>query len=244
MKRIATTALLLLMAGAGPAAAQYGLGLYWDGCSADPHEQVKTFACDTNVGAPFVLYATIAVPVDVPQLVAATVVVDVWFWHSRSVPPWWQTALGQCRANAIGMSFDPPSLATAGCPDLWQQGLIMSVFAAQPHPYNPLAIRLNGGAVLPAGQEIHLLADGTELNVARIVIFHSKTTGTGSCGGCQDCAELVYLETKLQQPAGYGDYTVTNENTPGSNVAFWQEPWCIPVGTRNRTWGALKGFDR
>jgi len=245
MKRIVKMVALGLLAGAAPAVAQSGLGLYWDGCSADAHEQVKTFACDTNVGEPFVLYATIVVPADMPQFAAASVIVDVWYWYFAPVPPWWQTAADQCRQNAIVMSFDPSSLATPGCPDLWQGGAIVSVFVPQLGVPVPNMLRLNGGAALPAGQEIHVPADGTELNVCRIILYRSKTIGTDACGGCSTCAQLEYRESKLQQPAGAGDYSVSygREGKYGS-LAFWNG-WCEPPdAAQNRSWGQIKGMYR
>lgn len=240
---IRTLTLLSFALFASSASAQSGLGLFWDGCSADPHQDTRTFACDTNAGEAFSLYATVVVPAEMPQFTAASLTVDVGNWYSAPVPDWWRTAAGQCRENAITMTFDPVEVATPGCPDIWQGTFVMSAFAPQLLGSGEI-LRLRGAAAVQAGNEVHVFPDGAELVVCRIRISRQQTVGTGSCAGCTTCEMLALQECKLQQPPGYGDYTLTNGQYGWSNVAFWNGHCIPPDPVQNRSWGAIKGMYR
>ncbi len=243
-KRWPLAILLALGAAAPPAWGQGGLGLRWDGCAADPgsrHE--KRFACDSNVGGSFVLFASVVAPANMPRFAAASATIDVVVSRDFPLPPWWQVAPGQCRAGAIAMLFDPAMLET-NCPDLWQGGQRMSAVQIQPGRIGAGTVRLYGGAALEAGHEVEVLADGTELNVCRVHISRSRSSGTEACDGCPTCAFINFSECRLLQPAGLGDYTVTFPSGPGGSFVYWNGV-CDPyVPTTRRTWGAIKGMYR
>lgn len=235
----------LCLALASGAHAQSGLNLYWGGCS-DGGTMLRTFACNTNTGAAFELYASVIIPTDMPRFAAASVIIDVHF-IGVSVPSWWQVATGQCRANAVSMSFDPNQYVT-NCPDIWGGAVPLSVFAPQYGIQGQAnELRLNGGAAVPAGQEIALVADGTELVISRVIITRAKTTGTGACAGCITGACLWFSESFLQQPLPDPAYRVTQ---PAFNsFAMWNGftyGYCSGVwdAARNRTWGQVKGLYR
>lgn len=243
MKKIATLTAAMLALSATFAFAAGGLNLHFGGCSVDVGASSSaTFACNTNAGSE-VLYASVVLPASMPLFLGTSALIDVTV-ESPTLPDWWQTAAGQCRANAISMSFDPSLLAT-DCGDIWGGTPNLSVFQLQQYLHGPNMVRLNGGAAVPAGQEIALVADGTtELNVARVSISHSKTTGTGACAGCEVGACIVLQECYLQQPAGNPLYRLT---TPISNVVTFNgaSPLCAgATPTQNRTWGAVKGLYR
>ena len=146
-----------------------------------------------------------------------------------------------CRSTATG------SRAPGTCGNIWQDNPTLSVFAVQQGVNGPNKVRLNGGAAIPAGSEIVVAADGAELIVSKVTITRAKTVGTGSCAGCLTGACIVLNECKLQQPAGIGDYTVTNAATPGSNFVTWQNGMAqcpLPTPAQNRTWGAVKNLYR
>ncbi len=247
MKKILTLAATLMVIGASASMAS-GLYLNWDDCSAasgGAGVQQKTFACNSNTGAGFALYTSVAVPTTMPKFTATSAIVDVAV-DAPTLPDWWLTNAGQCRPNAVTMSFDPVVLALS-CPNIWADGILLSVFAAQQGTNGPNKVRLNGGAAIPAGSEITVNADGTELLVSKVNISRTKSTGTGSCAGCNLGACLVLNECFLQQPAGMGDYRVTNAATPGSNFVTWQGgvAQCpLPTPAQNRTWGAVKNLYR
>ena len=238
MRRPIVVAALLLLLGASTATAQGGLALYWDGCS-DGGVSAKTFACDTNSGPGFELYASVVLPQDMQRFAAASVAIQCWLLGP--VPDWWKTRTGDCRLNAISSSFDSANLVT-NCPDIWQGTLHLSVFDARPDVYASNLLRLTGGAAVPAGSEFSLVADGIELVICKSTNSRETSFGTGSCAGCATGATLVFGESKLQQPAGVGDYTVINEAPGRTRSVDWQGG--APTPTQNRTWGAVKGLYR
>ena len=247
MKKLITLAVTLLALSASTAMAQSGLGLYWNGCS-DGGASVRTFACNLNTGSE-TMYATMKVPNDMPSFAATSAIIDITF-ETAGIPDWWMTLTGQCSANRVTESYDPAQFTT-NCADIWQGSINLSVFQAQQgtnvqgHAANTL--RLNGGAAIPAGSEIQVLADGTELVVCKVTITHTKTAGATGCAGCAIPACIVLNECKAQQPAGVGDYTVINEAPGMTRWVTWNgSPTNCPAGTptQSRTWGAVKNLYR
>lgn len=239
-------ALALLTAPAVPASAS-GLGLAWDHCFQSGGTWQKLFACDQNLGQD-VLVVSVIPPADMPSFAATSVIVDV-VVDAGSLPPWWLTATGQCRANAIVPSFDPTSFPlTAECPSLWGDTVPLQVFAIQQGLHGPGTFRINSGAAVPAGSEYLVQGNAVSYLAARITFMHSKTVGAGACDGCRTGACLLLNEMKMQQPAGLGDYTVTNAAEIGSNSATMNADgsyytYCY-TPTANRTWGAVKSLYR
>lgn len=242
MKKIVTLTAALLAFSATLALAAGGLNLHFGGCAADGGATTSTFACGVNTGQE-VLYASVVLPANMPRFLGTTALIDVTV-EAPSLPDWWLTASGQCRANSIGMSFDPLTIGTA-CDGIWGTTSNLAVFQLQQNLHGPNTFRLNGGAAVQAGQEIALVADGTtELNVCRVVITHAKTTGVDACAGCSSGACIVLQECYLQQPAGQPLYRLT---TPISNVVTFNNGTLDCMGatpTQNKTWGAVKGMYR
>lgn len=248
MKKVITLVATLLAFGATSAMAQ-GLNLYWNNCS-DGGVTSQTWACNANTGTTFALVMTAILPTAIAQLSGTTAVVDVRV-DNATLPDWWQAASGGCRANAIGMSFDPNSNTSNCTTDMWGGSNPTTVFTVQPARNWPNHVRLNGAGALPAGQEIALAADGTEYYIGRVTINRSKTVGTGSCTGCALPACIVFNESKFQTPAGANDVLVTNEAS--NRWVTWNGPWSDPdpitgcpsnTPAMNRTWGAIKGMYR
>jgi len=243
MKKILTLAAALMVFGASASLAQGGLNLNWDGCS-DGGVAAKTWACNSNTtGGALAIFGSVVVPHDMPLFAATSAIVDIAF-TGGTIPAWWMTLAGQCSANRVDMSFAASVLVT-NCGNIWQDSPNLAVFQVQQGVNGPDRVRLNGGAAVPAGSELPTVADGSELSFCKISIGKSKTVGTGSCAGCLTGACIVLNECKLQQPAGVGDYTVTNP--AARNFVSWQAggPVC-PQATpsQNRTWGAVKNLYR
>jgi len=242
MKKIVTFVAALMTFGASASMAAGGLNLFWNGCS-DGGVSTQTFACDANTGSAFTLYASLILPQDMPFFAATSVIIDIRF-SSPSIPAWWQTLNGQCSANRISESYDSANFVT-NCPDIWQGQVNLSVFQAQQGVFAANSLRLNGGAAVPAGNEIDHIADGTEWVVCKVSIGRAKTVGTGSCAGCNIGTCIVLNECKSQEPGDYGDCTITQPAV--SNFATWQVggPSC-PAATpaQSRTWGAVKNLYR
>ncbi len=249
MKKVLTLAATLMVLGATASMAS-GLYLNWDDCAAGGVVKDKTFACGSNLGNVQV-YCSAIVPADMPSFAATSAIVDVTV-DGATLPDWWLTNSGQCRQNAISMTFDPTALAGGfNCWNIWHDNPNLSVFAVQQgtnvQGHSANQVRLNGGAAIPAGSEYDVPNDGAELIISKVIINFTKTINTGACAGCDVAACLVFNEAKMQQPAGIGDYTVTNAAETNSNYVTWQtNPTNCPLSTPalNRTWGAVKSLYR
>lgn len=244
---------LLVPAGAAAQGLSSGLYLFWDRCYTAGGTVTKTFACDSNTGPVMAMYASVVIPADMPQFAAASVIVDVYL-SGGTISPWWQTRTGQCRAGAITASFDWPALDPSECMNIWQSTPLLSVMQVLPGISGPDMLRISSGAAVPAGSELVWVADGTELVVARIAISRAKTVGADACPGCVGTACFSYTESKLQQPAGIGDYTITNWGgyatgyayLHGSSGSLAPQTYYHPcfTSTPSRSWGAIKGMYR
>lgn len=232
------------------------LRLAWDQCQTNGGTTHATFACQTNTGRPYTLIASIVLPVDIPQFAAASVFIHAYVGGIGRAA-WWQTALGECRVNAIGMSFDPQNLAESGCPNIWEGHSNAEVFLVQTLGDHPYVLRLSGGAAVPVGSQFPLVADGSELVIARLTIARAKSTGPGACEGCANKVCFAFVESRLQQPAGLGDYWFYWDYFGGSEAYanYSQSPSFGPANTPepcgggwvaglNRTWGAIKTMYR
>ena len=83
----------------------------------------------------------------------------------------------------------------------------------------------------------------------RVGISNARSTGNGSCAGCTDGACIVFNSIQVTQPAGVGDYTISNPLV--RNFVQWQGgggsvaggcPASVP--TRQQTWGSVKSLYR
>lgn len=242
MKLASSLAALLLVVATPAAWATGGINLFWNDCS-ETGQSLLTFACDTNAGY-LVLYVSVVPPQDLPQLGGVSVTLRMKA-SDGALPDWWLTNAGQCRQNAITCSFDP-AFNVSSCSDIWQGTPNVSVFEALPDQFEPNALVLKGAAAVPSGSELNVVADGSELQVCRFVIQRAKSTGAGSCTGCEIEACLALIECKLLQPEGVGDVTLTGPAV--RNWVVWQGDASLPcpqsVPTRNRTWGAVKELYR
>ena len=242
MKKVTTLAVMLLALAASAAQAQSGLNLAWDQCILGAGVQDKVFACNTNTGAAFTMHASVIVPEAMTKFAATSCVLDIHV-DDAGLPPWWMTTTGQCRAGAIGISFDSSNNVT-DCGQLWQTQNPLVVSTVQQGGNGPNRLRIIGTAAVPAGSELIVPADNAELWVCRITISRAATVGACNTG-CALGACIVLNEMYMQQPS-LPAYRVTNEAT--SRWVTWNGgggtdcPTDTP--TMNRTWGAVKGLYR
>lgn len=218
--------------------------LAWDDCYGGGGAANKAFACDTNVGQPFSLYASVVPPPGVTQYVGHLAVFDL-RWSSAQLPNWWRigsTTPPSCRV-ASSLSAVPAAGATT-CLDVTghpQFGGIDYNFTNSP-----------GDARLRTAyaMETHLagpLASTQELTVLAITIDRRRTTGTGSCAGCAEpvCIEFVSLlldQVDLNLPQARvttGEQRFVTWNGP---APFTSCPASTPV--QPRTWGQVKSLYR
>lgn len=238
MKKVLTLAAALLVFGASASMAQ-GLNLYWGNCSTAGTLNVNP-VCTSSTGAAYTMHA-MAYPPAMPMFAATSTVIDIQV-ADAAIPAWWQTLSGQCRANAIGISYDPTN-NTTDCGDLWQGNPNLQVSTVQQGVNGPNRVRVLGTAAVPAGSELNVPA-GSEQWVCRVTIARAGTVGACNTG-CTSPATIVLNEMFMQQPGGLPAYRITNPADNyciGMNGGNAQCPGATPA--QNTTWGAVKSLYR
>ena len=238
--KTALVALAMLAGFALPCHAA-GINLSWDDCGAAGGAN-KTFACDVNTGASFVLVGSFSAPDGSTAITGTEVAVDI-SSVTAELPNWWQFFAGEaCRRTSLSASADFVSFPYAACQDLWAAQAIGAV-AAYIHPYGSLRCRSRLIAFFAWPQEYWApVESGVEYYAFRIAIARDKTVGSSACAGCLAPVALVLNEIKLTQPTGVGNFRIQNPSE--RNYVSWQggDPWqsCLFVPARNSTWGAIK----
>lgn len=227
-----------------PAAFAQGVNLYWNDCGGGTNAAInQTFACDTNVGDPLVMFLSVVSPYEVPQFVAVEASVDV-LVSGGSLPPWWQLGAGQCRDGAMRATCDPNEFGTPACPDIWDGAQPISVYQVTSAPVT-WAFRFRFAAAVQYPSPISTAEVGQELVVGLVRVTRDKSTGPGACDGCLAGACFVAEQVKLMQPAGLGDLLLTSPATNNwvqlNGGIGWQNCYVPNV---NRTWGAIKTLYR
>jgi hypothetical protein len=237
MKKVLTLAAALLVFGASASMAQ-GLNLHWNNCAAGGGLTNLATNCASNTGL-MTLVAS-AYPPAMPMFAATSTVVDIQV-DGPSLPVYWQTLAGQCRQNAIAISYDPNNNGS-DCGDLWQGNPNLQVSTVQQGVNGPNRVRLLGTAAVPAGSELSVPA-GDELWVCRVTISRANTVTCND--GCAAQATIVLNEMYMQQPGGLPAYRITNvadNYCVGLNGGNAQCPGATPA--QNTSWGAVKNLYR
>jgi hypothetical protein len=212
--------------------AQGGLNLSWNDCGL-AGAALQAFACNTNSGSPFRLVGSFVPPAGVEQLVAIQSEVRI---ASTTLPEWWQFGPAFCRgAAALSASAD---FHDGACADPWN-----GLGAAQPVQFdlshygsNTARLRITTQIQGPTGRA---LDPGVEYDAFKLLLQPARTTGFGSCAGCDAPVTLSFEQARLvQAPAMAFDPVVTA--TLDRNVAWWQsQPGPPPViASVNPTAGA------
>jgi hypothetical protein len=227
-----------MLAGAAVASAS-GINLSWDNCSTfgNPYE---AFACNTNTGAHRLVGSFVA-PAGVSMMTANEISIEI--QSAGPMPSWWEFYQpGSCRQASLVPSFDFTGLI--GCLDSWHGAGYGGIAA-----YQTLAsdrrkiVAVVATDYLTAGP----LSEGSEYYSFIMDINNDKTVGAGSCAGCDVTACIQLTSIRLDQPVGFGDYTLTNPVI--STFALWQPALTGPgcpgvVPNRHSTWGAVKSLYR
>lgn len=252
-----------------PASAQeaVSLKLSWDHCAADGPVGDRSFACDANSGSES-LYGSMVINdgVDRLQVSSFTAYVDLRF-TSSSLPPWWQTLLGQCRTNGLGVNYGPFPEGGTCAPwfALSDVHSFIGTFQFHPESQGPASMRLDLGVALPIEYHNVTLHAGQELMLFQILLSHAKSTGAGACAGCTvpTCigfgqlsiqhavpAEEKYLGTPASaatwQGAYVSGYAPVSDYYDGVFHPYVGNLSCStgPVPAQARTWGMIKTLYR
>ena len=209
------------------------------------------------------MVASVRMPVEVPHIVAAEFYIDV-MTSGAQLSAWW--SLDGCRFSALAASPDFVTNPTS-CADTWA-GLGQGGAGVDPNHYYPNHLTIKGVAAIPGETT---LAPGTEYSLMRVRISRAKSTGTGSCAGCNDAACLVLHGVVLVTVGGVDAWSVCQMATRnyvtynGGAIAYGAScpegvydtfrldcgiggchSRCssLPVPALNRTWGQIKALYR
>ncbi|MEO5618207.1 MAG: hypothetical protein ABIS67_10580 [Candidatus Eisenbacteria bacterium] len=237
--------LVALFVAPGFASAQGGINLSWDDCGTFGTE-LKFFACDTNAGVS-VLYVSAIPGVPLPQMNGVGIVIDI-RTSQPALSDWWQMGTGGCRALGITGQYNFAA-GPFNCYDIWAGNAAGGLNYAAGFGA-PNRARLRAVAAIPGSAAAD---EATEMYLFAFHLSNRKSTGAGSCAGCTDKACIVLNSVQLTQPAGVGDYTITNpinrqsvswrclssiSGHTGECTSFCTTP------TRNPSWGSIKSHYR
>ena len=223
--------------------AQGGINLSWGDCGTFGSVS-RNFACDTNTGSNS-MFASAVSPIPLGQFVGEESVLDL-VTNQVTLSPWWTIDISGCRGNPSAMTSDFNFVTGPfNCADPWGGAASggSDYQSGNPAP-NRARIRVVSALASPIA-----INNTSEYYLFRLTFSNAKTTGAGSCAGCTDGACIVFSQTKLVEPTGVGDVTLTNPLT--RSFVLWQSGGGSVLGgcpgatpTRSTTWGAVKSLYR
>ena len=229
------------MFGASTASAQGGLNLSWDDCGTNGNVDA-TFACNTNAGAAFSLFASAAASSGLSTFVGTVAVFDFQS-ETSTLPDWW--GYGACRL-ATSLTAAPAAGVTT-CPDITDNPQFGGIDYAIAFESNANRARLRTAYAMDAGLAGALPA-GTEYTVMQLSINRNRTTGTGACTGCETPMCLVLNSVFLDQVDTTAPRVTETQPLQRRHVTWQGAPtgFTCPdaVPTKSRTWGQLKSLYR
>jgi hypothetical protein len=219
------------------------MNLSWDDCGTFGTMQ-RNFACNTNSGSN-TMYASGVLEVAMPQLNGAASVLDMQT-NQPALSNWWKIGgagtAPNCRPGSV-MTADFNFLGNVNCLDPWAGAAIGGISFSQgfggPNRARIRTVCAIAGST-PAVPDI-------EYYFFKVTFTNARTTGTGSCAGCEDGACIVLSSINLTQPVGAGNHTLDTPLT--RQYVVWQGgdvnggcPGATPA--RTATWGAVKSLYR
>lgn len=224
MKRLATAVFLLTLA-AAPSAHAAGMGLRWGSCEGTAN---RNFACDQSSGTE-VLVASFVPPGGITEMTGIEAYLHISAADGK-VPMWWQMVQpGSCRRTSISAVLDVSDQIE--CDDPWEGQGMGGMALYKVDGANGVDLRL--GIAIPSDQK-HALSSGRTYAAFKLQINHLKTSGAGSCAGCETPVCITFDRMVIAQyiPPPYTTATrgrnteitlglPATGNTPG-NVATWQ----------------------
>ena len=231
------TAVLVRTATSAAGALHLGYG---DCAGAGPATAALNNACSSNLGS-IPIVASFSPPVGMNQLVAIEGGISV-YTSGSTLSPWWHMEPNGCRADQISISFDFTN-GPYTCNDIWGGQAIGAMF----YTVNALGLGPNSANILfvAAVSEDHPVQVGTssEYYGFTLRISRSQSAEPGSCAGCTERACFVFDYLKLDQPAGVGDFTLTQGDQ--SAIAYnggGGIQACASARVQKGSWGAIKAI--
>ena len=195
-----------------------GINLSWDDCG-DQGVASKIFACDANTGPPFTLVASFAPPAGIEAYLGLSALLTIGT-SNATLPEWWKYGSGFCRSNAaLSSNFDFLE-GPYSCQDVFAGAAVGGYLYEVGYPGAPSKVRLRVQAAVPLGTE-SALDPGFEYYGFKINLSRTKTTGSGSCSGCEAPVCIQLNEIQLFQPdADNNNPTISLPMS--SNIVSWQ----------------------
>jgi len=241
MKKTLVLAGAMLALSASLASAA-GINLSWDDCGLAGTPS-KTFDCATTTGVPFTMYASFVPPPGITEFLGISSQMDI--TSIGALPDWWKHGTTQCRGTAgMSVSFDFTS-GPFNCTDFFV-GQAAGGSAYDVAFGGPNRARLRVQCAVPIDNR-GPVNQSSQYYAYKVSLQRSKSTGTGSCVGCDVPMCIVLNEIQLFQPPSAGnDPSITNP--ANSNYVTWQAatvPGCpASTPTRNSSWGQVKSLYR
>jgi hypothetical protein len=228
---------------AGPAAAA-GLSLGWLDCRAGGNSGANhlEFGCPVSGIVELSLYPGLVLAAPVDSVISIELVIDVDV-ADVTLPPWWHTEPGGCRAG--GWAAD--ALTAPACIDPWDGAGVSDVQGWIPG--QPGGLDHHGRlliAAAPAPGTLAAFAADTPYSLAHARL---RSTNPASCAGCTTPACLVFNSVLIRRLPGSSveEVFVSGPEQPGLERVVWQGGAgadCNAVPVRRSTWGAVKSLYR
>jgi hypothetical protein len=226
-----------LLAISATVASAAGLNLSWLDCGTEGVTN-RNGTCGTSGSNR--LIASVIAPQQLDRFVGIDVVMDLQT-ASSPLPAWWDLRAGVgCRPTALSMSTDFSTTTSEGgaCTDIFQAQGGGGVGAYNIGFGGPNRARIVAFWAVPDERVL-------TTNETYMFQMNISNTGTASCAGCQDPACIVLNLIRLAQPAGAGDFEVTNPANANYVTWFGGTPGCPgTVPAKNATWGQVKSLYR
>lgn len=218
------------------------LAVRWNACSGDGALDVVQ-TCTSNVLERHINFSF--VPFDsVTQVVGWSIVFDL-ASDADTLPTWWQTQPGGCRAGQF-VAITPAAFE-GDCLDLYSaagSGLVQSVI--YPRDGSPRKLRVVLGVSVPPGDAFTLEPNVPYLAGVLGVRFANTTSGT--CPGCSAPVCMVFNSLEIVRlpgaPGGDPAAFVTPSPTWGNSISSGGGTACNLVPVVNRSWGSIKSLYR
>ena len=229
----------MLLAATG--ASGGGINLAWNDCGL-AGAQNMAFACNTNEGPPFQLFASFDPNADMTDCVSNEWVIEVES-AAATLPAWWAfKGAGRCRDASMTQNTQFVT-GPFTCADPWAGAIGIQGFSYNIGFSGLNTARIVGVQSLDAAAPTTVLA-GTEYYSFALVINRAKTVGAGACLNCLDPVCLVLNQIRVLGLTGNQDLP----NPRDRNYVTWHGgavPFdCFGVPTLHRTWGEVKSLYR